>query len=85
MAQYLSLFSVLMEPAELLLPRIVGVVMVTCRQLKKGIADRRFWTFWAQHRTPDATVNTPARVWFSGEAPPALICEPGTGSGIAYF
>lgn len=40
-----TVFSVLTEPAELLLPRTVGVVMVTCRQLKNRNVDRQIWTF----------------------------------------
>lgn len=59
-----TVFSVLTEPAELLLPRTVGVVMVTCRQLKNRNVDRQIWTFLLQLPTPE-TVNTLACLRFS--------------------
>ena len=77
---YLSLlyfFFVLTEPADLLLPSSVGVVMVTHRRLKKR--SDRFGLIWAQHPTSDTTrkQKTHLVIYSSMEMPPHLPLEHG--------
>jgi len=77
-----------MEPAELLLASSVGVVMVTCRQLKKRNGDTQIWTF--RSSVPESlhslkTVNTPAWLWLSRDASSRIERWAWTGVGDPIF